>query len=236
MKAFQFLGVLLFALGLTSSHAESSSGFVIGWGSNVSGEATGVPSPETYYATGVVTMAGHVLSNVVAVSASDSHSLALCNDGTVVGFGGNFLGMAVGFTNAYPYRIIEQVRLDGRVLSNVVSIVASREFCLALKKNGTVVTWGENYIPDGLTNIAAIAAEWSCSWALRRDGTVAGWVNKSSWRDYGQLLQVGNLSNVVAIAVGPGGNSTRGVALRSDGTVVHWGGKRITRMPPRPLV
>jgi alpha-tubulin suppressor-like RCC1 family protein len=216
-------------------HAAPPSGQVIGWGGNTSGEATGIPSfpfsngmvvtTGSPSATGAVTIAGHLLSNVVAISAGSAHSLALCSDGTVAGFGGNFLGQATGSTNDYPYRASAQVRIGGRILSNVVSIIASRTFSLALKEDGTVVTWGENYVPAGLTNIAAIAAEWGSSWALKRDGTVVGWTSQPSSDDYGQLLTVENLSNVVAIVVGPGGYTRRGVALKNDGTVGIWGGE-----------
>jgi hypothetical protein len=105
-----------------------------------------------------------VFSNAVAVSAGSGHSLALKADGTVVGWGGNYVGNATGVptTNA-PYVSFDQVRIGGQLLTDVISIVADRSFSLALKNNGTVVTWGENYVPKGLTNIAAIAVGWGSS-------------------------------------------------------------------------
>ena len=115
------------------------------------------------------------------------------------------------------------VKINGQLLSNVVSVAAGREFSLALRKDGTVVTWGENYVPKGLTNIVGIAADWGGSWALKRDGRVVGWSSLPSWPDYGRLLPVDQLSNVVRIAAGPWGYGTRGVALRSDSTVATWG-------------
>jgi len=190
----------------------SSQGYVIEWGWN---------NP-----AGVATPAKLVSSNALAVAAGFSHSLALKSDNSVVGWGGNYSGEATGSpsTNA-PYVSTGQVRIGGRVLSNVVSIVAGRNHSLALKTDGTIVTWGENYIPKGLTNIAAIASGWSSSWALKRDGTVVGWQSDPSLHGYGQLLSVDHLSNVVAISVGPNGNNTRGVALMRNGTVGHWGGE-----------
>src|SRR5207245_269045 len=97
----------------------------------------------------------------------------------------------------------------GQVLTNIASVAAGRDFGLALKKDGTVVTWGQNYVPLEATNIAAVAAEWGRSWALRRDGTVFGWLSEPSSPSYGQLLSVPALSNVIEIAVGPGGQGTR---------------------------
>ena len=73
----------------------SPPGHVIGWGSNIAGEATGVPSPGTYYSTGLVTIAGQRLTDAVAIAAGRSHSLALRSDGTVAGWGGNGLGRVV---------------------------------------------------------------------------------------------------------------------------------------------
>lgn len=219
----------------------AASGFVIGWGENVGGQATGLPSVPfsngTYKpsATGCVQFANQILSNTVAVSAGSGYSLAIRRDGTVVGWGGNGLGgLSLGYETTYPEATNGVVKVKGQTLSNVVSIVASREFSLALKKDGTIVTWGKNYVPVGLTNILAIAAEWGCSWALKSDGTVVGWASEPSRHDYGQLLTISSLSNVVAIAVGPGGYSTRGVALRSDGTVGIWGGESIYKDATSP--
>lgn len=128
------------------------------------------------------------------------------------------------------------VRINGHILSNVVSVVAGRESSLALKKDGTVIAWGENYVPRELTNNAAIAADEAHSWVLKRDGTVVGW-----WREpspsYGPL-PAENLSNVVAIAVGSTAQGgTRGVALRNDGTVKTWGNETIYKgaSPPEGL-
>lgn len=189
--------------------AAPTQGYVIQWGFNG--------------ALDVATPPRQVASDAVAISAGTGHSLALRNDGTVFGWGANFLGMALGYKTSDLDVTNGVVVINGRVLSNVVSIVAGRDFSLALKKDGTVATWGENRVPTGLTNIAAIAGEQKGSWALKRDGTVVGWMTDPAWVGYGQLLPVENLSNVVAIAVGPGGYGTRGVALKRDGKVGHWG-------------
>ena len=226
-------------------HADSSQRYVIGWGSDQAGQATGIPSvrftngafvkTDNRSATGAVMIASQVLSNAAVVSAGFGHSLAIRSDGTVVGWGGNGLGETLGYETPYLYPTNGVAKISGQILSNVVSVVAARTFSLALKNDGTVVTWGENYIPAGLTNIVAIAAEWGCSWALKRDGTVVGWASQSSSNGYGQLISVDNLSNVVAIAVGPGGNNTRGVALKSDGTVAHWGLESIYKDATPPV-
>ncbi len=113
---------------------------------------------------------------------------------------------------------------------------------MALKNDGTVVTWGNNSYGQlgdgsmvqkssptavpGLSGVTAIAAGYYHSVALKNDGTVAAWGNNGA----GQLgdgstvqetipVAVPGLSGVIAIA----GGSSHTVALKSDNTVVAWG-------------
>jgi hypothetical protein len=87
--------VVAIAAGGGHGLALKNDSTVIGWGYNHYGEATGVPNPVSPYAsTGQVMIAGQVLSNVVAISAGFAHSLALKNDGTVLGWGNNTDGEA----------------------------------------------------------------------------------------------------------------------------------------------
>ena len=105
-------------------------------------------------------------------------------------------------------------------LSNIVAIDAGRNFGLALKADGTVVTWGENTygqqnVPAGLNNAIAISSRHTHSLALKRDGTVVAW--GFNWA--GQIDVPANLTNVKAIAAG----ISHSLALKNDGTVVAWG-------------
>src|SRR5205823_9475157 len=75
---------------------------------------------------------------------------------------------------------------------------------LALKSDGTVVAWGDNYfgqgaVPNSLSNVTTIAAGWYHNLALRFDGTVVAWGDNET----GQINVPDELSNVVAIAAGP---------------------------------
>lgn len=231
-------------LGLHLLPSAPAQGWVVGWGGNISGEATGNPSypfsngiavmTGSSTSTGAVRIAGQVLSNAAMISAG-THSLALRTDGTVVGWGWNSSGEVRGEKTPFPAWTNGVVRINGHVLSNVVSIAASRTFSLALKKDGSVATWGENYVPKDLT-LLRIASDESHSWGLKQDGTVVGWWRENS-PSYG-LLTAKNVSNAVAIAVGsaPQGG-TRGVALKNDGTVINWGGETIYKdaTPPAGL-
>lgn len=120
-------------------------------------------------------------------------------------------------------------------LTNVVAIAAGDRHDLALKADGTVVSWGENdynqlAVPAGLSNVVAVAGALYHSLALKADGRVVSWgydVQTGNWVP-------GDLSNVVAIAAGGYHN----LALKSDGTVAAWGGgdgARPTVAPPARL-
>jgi hypothetical protein len=218
---------------VNSAPAQECSGFVVGWGQNISGQATGTPSfaasnamvlpSGTGFATGLVTVAYAPLTNVCAVSAGYSHSLAVLLNGTVVGWGDNSFGKAVGAPTPAPYRVSGPVRVGGALLTGPKSLVADRDFSLAISKDGSLVGWGENRVPERVPRVVGIAAEEGRSWALRDNGTVFGWATMPSAPDYARLIEVGGLSNIVAISVGPGGYGTRGLAITRQGTVATWG-------------
>ena len=208
--------------------ASASQGYVVGWGDNTSGEATGVPSVTFsngvisggVYSTGTVVIANQVLSDATAVVAFRYSSLALKQDGTVVGFGGNGMGQAVGELTPYPGKANGVVRINQHSLSNIVSIAAGIGFGMGLLKDGTVVSWGEKAFPVKLSNVVAIAAgSFSDSYAVLRDGTVVSWSGQKTDRHYGQMISFPNLSNVVAVAIGEATHGPRAVALKRDGTV-----------------
>jgi alpha-tubulin suppressor-like RCC1 family protein len=59
-------------------------------------------------------------------------------------------------------------------------LAASYYHSLALRQDGTVAAWGENYygkcdVPAGLGNVAAIAVGMDHSLALRQDGSIVAW-------------------------------------------------------------
>jgi hypothetical protein len=136
------------------------------------------------------------LTDVVAVSAGVSHSLALRSDGTVVAWGSEATGAVIVPAG----------------LSSVIAIAAGSNYSLALQSAGTVQVWGASLgnLPD-LSNVKAIAAGWTHALALKNDGTVVSWGSQTVvplWA-----------TNVIAIAAGNG----QSLAVRGDGTVVAWG-------------
>ena len=156
---------------------------VVAWGRNRENEAT-VPA----------------LSNVAAVAAGATYSLALLKSGTVVQWG---TGTAVPAG-----------------LNSVTQISARVGFSLARRSNGTIFAWGDNTygqttLPVGISDATAVAAGEKHGIVLHANGTVTGWGDDS----FNQTDVPGGLGNVTAIAAGYDHN----LALKADGTVVAWG-------------
>lgn len=144
------------------------------------------------------------LSDVLAVSAGGSHSLALKRDGTVVAWGYNGNGQTTVPAG----------------LADVVAISAGANNSMALKSDGTVVAWGQNQfgqcdVPAGLSGVVALAAGTYHTLALKNDGTVVGWGANFS----GSLSIPLGLSGIIAISAG----DNFSLALKNDGTAVGWG-------------
>jgi alpha-tubulin suppressor-like RCC1 family protein len=210
-----FIAPLMFATDLPQ-------GYVVGWGSHALYGCDGVRSPQD--SAGVVTMAGHVLSNAVAITTGSRVSWALLSDGTVFGWGNDGAGRATGVlsdteaTNGL-------VKINGVVLSNVVAISSS---CLALKSDGTVVGWGlqgnATNILAGLSNIVAI----DYCLAIKSNGTIVYW---GLSRDETPVVSE-VISNVVSARPGW---AFPGIAIKKDGTVVEWFKNGRENRPPVDL-
>lgn len=101
-------------------------------------------------------------------------------------------------------------------LTAVVAVAAGYEHSVALKRDGTVASWGNTPpAPAGLNNVVAIAAGRYGTLALKRDGTLVGWGSAN----FGQLDIPTGLTGVTAMAMG----DIHSVAVKQDGTVVAWG-------------
>ena len=196
-------------------HAAPPPGYVVEWGYDTP--------------TGAATTPRMVLSNTVAVTLGMFHGLALRSDGTAAGWRGNSFGQATGGEPSERAVALGTVTVSGRILSNVVAIAAGRQFSLALKKDGTLATWGQNYVPKELTNAVTIAAAGYMSAAARADGKVVEWAADPSMHQYGELFPALGVSNAVAVALGQAYIGVRKAALLRDGMVTSWGSQSIHR-------
>lgn len=117
-------------------------------------------------------------------------------------------------------------------------VAAGHAHTVALKSDGTVMTWGSNFygeLGDGtqlkrssplpvpsLSGVVAVAAGGEYSVALKSDGTVVEWGVNGNDTNSARLspVTVAGLTQIVAVSVGEAGHA---VALKSDGTVMTWG-------------
>lgn len=183
------------------------------------------------------------LEDIVALSVSMDHSLAVRSDGTVLAWGNNFDGQCdvpAGLANvkavaagaffsvalkqdgtvvAWGDNQWGQCRVPGN-LRDVVAVSAGRAHTLALRQDGSVVAWGSDIynqcnVPPGASNARQVLAEWNYSAVLRQDGTVLAWgVN-----DAGQTEVPPGLTNVVFID----GAESYCLAVKADGSIAAWG-------------
>lgn len=99
-------------------------------------------------------------------------------------------------------------------LGRVVDVAAGPNQSVALRADGSVVSWGNTSVVPAVNDAVAIATGDYFTVVLRRDGTVTVLGSSSA-----AVEAAASLRDVVAVAAG-----YHCVALRSDGTVVTWDG------------
>jgi alpha-tubulin suppressor-like RCC1 family protein len=227
---------LAIAVGNSHSLALKVDGTLLSWGNNSAGQL-GINSPIGSQVSPVSVVNA---TDIIAIAAGDSHSLALKSDGTLLSWGNDFdgqLGNGAVLGNQFlPVPVANA--------TNIVAIAAGKKHSLALKSDGTLLSWGsdtEGQLGDGAvfanqvspvpvinaTGIIAIAAGGSHTLALKSDGTLLSWGSDNA----GQLgngtvsgkkaspVSVVNASGIIAISAG----DTHSLALKSDGTLLSWG-------------
>ena len=176
------------------------------------------------------------LSNIVAVASGFYHTLALKPDGRLLSFGDNQVGQ---MGNGTFEQFLSDINPNPEPVTNLTSVttIACGDYhSLALKCDGTVWFWGQQYlfakkhaIPILVTNLSdviAIAGAAVHSLAAKADGTVWAW----GQNDVGQLgdgtqtereqpVRVGGLNGVIAIST----RRLHNFALKADRTVWAWG-------------
>ena len=190
--------VVAIACGEYHSLALCSDGTVAAWGWNLEGQLGS--SAGLYSTVPVAVDTSGVLAGktVVAISAGESFSLALCSDGTVAAWGDNSAGELGNNSNTgstVPVAVDTSGVLAGKT---VVASSAGGLHSVALCADGTVATWGDgtygqlgnnSNVPSPVPvavdtsamsaiqgkTVTTIGAGYSHSMALCSDGTVATW-------------------------------------------------------------
>ncbi|WP_186763336.1 RCC1 domain-containing protein [Lentzea tibetensis] len=166
-------GATAIATGVNHSLALMSDGTVVAWGRNGVGNlGNGTwqdSATPTHVCAGGEQNCKAPLTGVVAIAAGGDHSLALLNDGTVVGWGSNYFGQLGDGTGGpavqaqnMPVRVCAVGATDcaANPLRGVVAIEAGGGpsgfggHSMALLSSGAVVSWGNNasgQLGDGTT-------------------------------------------------------------------------------------
>lgn len=180
------------------------------------------------------------------ISAGSYNVVTIKEDGTVWTWGSNSEGN-LGNDSYVPedryYRVSSGYPVQAVDLTDVVSVSAGTSHILALKKDGTVWSWGHNYDGQlgngntknmgkpvqvvGLTDVVGISAGSYKSMAVKSDGTVWVWGNN----EYGQLgldstvyrsatpVNISVPNNIVSVSAG----YDYFTAVDKNGNIWTWG-------------
>lgn len=189
---------------------------------------------------------------VVRMAAGDSHSLALCADGTVAAWGLNTSGQ-LGNDSIISSNLPVLVAFTGALaLKTPVAIAAGAHHNLVLFSDGTVASWGSNAAgqlgtptialsstPVAVSTAGALAGKTVISIAAGEnhslvacsDGTLVAWgLNNVGQLGNGTLVSgsppVGvSSTGVIAgkVAVSVAAGDDHSLALFSDGSLAGWG-------------
>ncbi|MBP5544840.1 MAG: PEGA domain-containing protein [Kiritimatiellae bacterium] len=218
-------GVAQIASGMNFNLGLTTNGTVTAWGYNGHG---GCDVPDG-------------LENVsfVAAGGYESHGagFAVKTDGSVVAWGEPHKVYYDSYTNGW-----DTVNLMPADLADVVQIAVGGDFAVALRADGTVVTWGarggwwdwdedlqedvwvpEDYyaVPLAVRDIVAIAAGDEHVVSLCADGTVLSWGKE--YNDNGQYDVPEYLADAVAVGAMKSEWNCAGFAICADGQLAAWG-------------
>jgi alpha-tubulin suppressor-like RCC1 family protein len=206
------------------------------WGRNNNGQLGLGASASSSYNTPQQVGSERNWSNI---SAGNSHCLALKNNNTLWAWGRNSDGQVGVGSNAAMFSSPQQIGSD----TNWSAISAGIEFCIALKSNGTLWSWGDNtygQLGDNSivdknapvqigtdTNWTQIAAGTDHVIALKSNGTLWAWGRNN----VGQFGAASPTSSLVPIQIGTDTNWSKiaagiehSIAIKNDNTYWVWGG------------
>jgi alpha-tubulin suppressor-like RCC1 family protein len=192
-----------------------------------------------------------IQGNMIQVSAGDTHSAALTEDGTVWTWGDNlyegdsirYTGSAIvtNYTDESVNPANKKIAID-----DVAYVTTGRYVTAAIKKDGTLWTWGFNGFgalgngidyetPDTiftvdstpykiLDDVKSVSLGDNWGMAVKSDGTLWTWGSNN----YGELGNGADKKSCIPVKVMEGISAVsaggyHGLALKTDGTVWVWG-------------
>ncbi|WP_131786326.1 RCC1 domain-containing protein [Protofrankia symbiont of Coriaria ruscifolia] len=220
-------GVTAIAGSGNTAYALRRDGTVWAWGGNFFDGLGPLPAP-TLFTSVPIQVSG--LTGVTAIAGGGLSAYVLRSDGTVWAWGGNNVGQLGNGHGGVGSRTPIPAQVSG--LTGVTIIAAGPYTAYAVRSDGTLWAWGQNWngqlgigtisIPgldvtlpvqvSGLTGVTAIAGGDENGYAVRSDGTLWAWGGNS----HGQLgngtigadvpvpTQVPGLTGVTAVGAGSG--------------------------------
>ena len=228
------------ACGRLHTIAIKTDGTLWSWGYNFYGNLG--DNTRTYRSTPVTTLLGG--TNWKSIASQRYHTVALKTDGTLWSWGYNQFGQLGNFSSgSTASRSTPVTTLLGG--NNWKSIASGYAYTVALKTDGTLWTWGENFngqlgVNDtttrstpvttllGGTNWKSIAGGYNHTVAIKTDGTLWCWgfngygnlgVNDTTTRNTPVTTLLGG-TNWKSIACGDKGHT---IAIKTDGSLWSWG-------------
>lgn len=140
------VNVVALAAGNNHTLILSASGAVYACGLNNRGQLGDGTTVLRYLPVRVFGPNGNgFLNSIVAIAGGESHSLAIYFDGTVYAWGENNYGQLGNNSTTPSSTPVQVVSPNGTAaLTDVASIVAGKQFTVAVKFDGTVWAWGSN--------------------------------------------------------------------------------------------
>jgi alpha-tubulin suppressor-like RCC1 family protein len=223
--------------GWNHALALKSDGSVWAWGGNTNGEL----GDGTTAGTLVPIQVKAIGRKVIAIAAGWDSSVALKADGSVWAWGANDRGQLGSGSNVPSSTPVKVTGLNGRF----TAIAAGLGFGLALRSDGTVWGWGDDFqgqLGNGSNDdtttaveavglagrVVAIAAGKAHSLALKSDGTLWAWGDNGSHALGADTAGVFQNTPVAVQGLGAGvvamaGGLEHSAAVKSDGSVWSWG-------------
>lgn len=220
-----------------------SNGKVWAFGSNDYGQLGNGSTTASSSSVIVQKAGGGDLTNIVAVAAGDSYSLALASDGSVWSWGKGLNGR-LGLNSNTDRNVATQISAS-LLPFNVVAIAAGASHAAAIDANGYVWLWGSNssyqlsttgstkIVPTKYTSsnqVVAVACGTSHTLILLRDGSIravglntSGQLGRGNTTTLTSFLPILTLDGVAGAAVAIAAGDLHSIAIKQDGTLWTWG-------------
>ncbi len=244
-------GVIDVSAGEYHSLALLSTGKVISWGDNAEGQLGTGTTQNSAHPVQVIHPDSTPVTTSIHIATGDSHVVSLQADRTLLSWGSNSFGSLGNDSRNHSSTATPVLQADGTPLSDIISVAAGGGFTLALKSDGTVWAWGNNWrgqlgndsntdsaVPvqilcdynashPPLADIIAIAAGRYFGMALDSSNNVWTWGSNSSGQLGDGTTDSRNFAHQIptfATVTAIAAGDSHALALKSDYQVAAWGG------------